>query len=386
MSEKLNNKNHRFFLVVLACYFLPAVALVLFTVSQMPTDSAKWVFGLSFLLASLGSVALIFSFLRFKEGTTAPSAEVSASKAVEPLSEEREDVQAMQSELESLRGQEEALVEELEEVKEAWYRQKAEYEELQSQFANFKEEHLRVIAEYQEHSEKRERLLKEYTETVNGLRATMDDKQKEIHNLESSIDDLTYDLNTLLKVTETESDMPMPPTQEEFLRAPSPVVEREREGSKQLQRCLNIAQKLTSSYFAEDARFQMGMDNSALNRRRLYDAFRSESSCIVFVYSLREGHLVFANDQTKEFLGWGPENFIHDFKDLMRGGQEVWQETLNRLGQTQEAELLLSFASKNEGEKTLQCRLAVIRTGVFKNHAVGILYPLSTTSTVPGHI
>ncbi len=385
MKETQEKLRQSLIVIILACYLAPVILFTLLTAGSMDLNSRWLIFSSSLLLAICGTIFLTLALIKWegislKLPQTAPLA-IKAAQPPAAIFVENSEQNSFS--LEEFQLREKNLVREIHEIKQKWYIKKQAYDELEKQLGKVKNENTAFLQHSQEQLKKKDRLLAEYAQTVNDLRSTMENKQEQIEKLQDSINDLSYDLDTLLKLSDFES---VEEAQQENIsekgtgtviqKSPPKTVDA-LSASNQLKKCINMAQKFTSSQFTTASRFRDVMiDNTALDQRRLFDSFRSETACIVVMYSLKERTMLFANDLTKTCLGIDPENFVHDYMNRIVQGAEEWKNALASFSQQSEAQLHLVMRSESGTDVLLECRLGVVPTGVFKNHAVGILYEI----------
>jgi hypothetical protein len=146
----------------------------------------------------------------------------------------------------------------------------------------------------------------------------------------------------------------------------------------QLKRCLDIAQKITSSshFNSESSRFRdFPVDNFVLDLRRLCDSLRSENQCAILLYSPKEEKVIFANNQVKTLLGWSPEKIVQNFGDIIQEGDQEWKHHLAHISLKHESQVKLQFKTKKGHDLLVHCHLGMIPTGVFRYHVIGVLHP-----------
>lgn len=263
------------------------------------------------------------------------------------------------------------------------------------------EQMLQEVAFYQQTArdqmKQKDMAIAEYAQTIADLRASMEKKQQHVAKLESSVADLTYEVRTLLHLSDPEAQkkIPRPPVHESSIPPPPYSMEKidhhsneyatlanaqlhtSQEASVQLKRCIDIAQKLTgATHFGTTSRFRdMPIDNSfALDQRRLFESLRSEISSMILVYSQKEDKLVFVNNQSKTMLGWSPERFIQDFPQIMLNGMTEWKRGLIALAGKPEVSIQLNMKTRTGQDQQVDCLLGTIPTGLFKGHVIGVLY------------
>ncbi len=249
----------------------------------------------------------------------------------------------------------------------------------------------------------------------------MEKKQQQIANLETQVSDLTYEVKTLLKLSQAarESARESAYVQEASplygLRAESlpysieysgeiapeiaenhPVDEgisadfsddpslsaldspvmTASDSAVQLRRAIDIAEKCVGAgHFNLTTRFNdlAGGNSYALELRHLCDSLRSENAAIILLYSQSENRVLFANNLTKELLGWSPEKFAQDFPSMILAGEAEWKNALVHL--KSESQISLHIKSKRGQDVPMYCRIGLIPSGIFKQHAIAVLYP-----------
>jgi len=380
-------------LLVICLYLLPILFFSFYSITQM-SDSKSWlILTLGWLIVIAGTLFFLFKLMEWE--SLIHSSQKLARQPVEraAISQETpvdrteadEKIGELAEKVRFYEELEEKFHAEIQEIKQKWHKQKQEFETLEKQHSKVQEEYQSLLSTSQEQLKKKDRLLTEYAETIQNLRSTMESKQHEIHRLETSVSDLSYDIDTLLRLNEmSESEpekknSPLPQPDLSELPAPAKVQTLAKQSthidlSQQLKKCLDMAQKLTgTSPFGTTSHYRdISIENYALDQRRLFDSFRSETSSIIMIYSQREGQLIFANDQVKEAFGWDSEDFIQNFSHLITQGGEEWKQILNTLGHYQEREIHLRFRTKDHQEKDAHFHFALIPTGIFKGHIIGV--------------
>lgn len=365
MQKKRESLRHNIIFTIFCCYTIPVAILVSLYARNIPlgTNWFNFLIGLSIALA--GTFFFYYKMTKWTFPVSLPEPVVEAA-AVAPVVPPSQDV------LEEHRQEKLALEEAIEDLKEKWHEKKTESERIQADWDSYR-------IESEEQLKKKDALLTEYAQTVNDLRGTMGQKQDQIEKLQESINDLSYDLDTLIKLSkyEGEPESPAPqkevekPPKQELKPAPKTRIKDLAQANQQLKKCINNAQKLSSSQFSSS---RYPLDNTALDKRRLFDMFKSESASMVILYSMKEKQLLFANDVCRTWLGWAPEKFVQDFSSIVLRGKPEWDLALASLIHQTEAQCHIAVETEEGDEILFQCVLGVIPTGIFKNHAVGILY------------
>jgi hypothetical protein len=223
-------------------------------------------------------------------------------------------------------------------------------------------------------------------------RGEMEKRQDQIFQLDTKVHDLSYEIKTLLYLNEDEKDkIPTGSSktilenfkvgasafdssllQEKFIRTAA-------EGNALLNKCLQMAQKFTGGNYhaTETSRYrEFTSSNFAIDQRRLYDGLRSEKEGLVLLYSPKEGKLIFSNQQSKILLGWSPDQFAIHFHQIIQEGYSDWKRGIAQLSATPESQIRLLARNKNGQEVMLSCHLGTIPSGLFRNHVIGVLYPI----------
>lgn len=263
-----------------------------------------------------------------------------------------------------------------------------------------------------EQLKQKEQLLEEQGQTIYELRNSLEKSQQQVTRLEGSVADLTYEIKTLLQVSEMEhapqpasikskdTPLPIPAPNPSFVihtsvpPPPYPLEKTEtsvrdfsgittqashtsQEASLQLKRCLDIAQKLTAAtHFSMASRFRdLPLENNfALDQRRLYESLRSETASMVLLFSMKDDQLLFVNNLSKTMLGWSPERFIQDFPEIIQPSQAEWKKAINTLATQPEVHLQLTLKTKTGQDQKVLCHLGAVPSGVFKNHAIAVCF------------
>jgi hypothetical protein len=244
-------------------------------------------------------------------------------------------------------------------------------------------------------------------QNIEDQRAEMEKRQEQIHQLDTRVHDLSYEIKTLLYLHEEEaipaksssagikeeiSHAFLNGTLSENQDTTCVVIETPHhdtnlveipvrtsiEAVKLLKKCINIAQKLTGANYHsnESSRYrEFSSSYYAIDQRRLFDNFRSETGAIIIVYSQKEQKLLFVNNESKTILGWSPEKFLADFSSIMQEGINDWKKALHLLATASDSQARLLAKTKNGQEVLLNCHLGVITSGLFRHFVIGVLYP-----------
>lgn len=418
-----SNLRHTIATYVILFYFLPLLFLVLASTRWIGLSSwLTLVFGL--LIASSGSIGFILVLWQWKNSLPLPLNDVGeiaeeledvVEEVLQPTEEELEalrQVQLLQAELEETQLQWKTLndtiaqkEEECECLKDSRLALEDEFEQMREDFTAFQEESFEQLKQ-------KELLLAEYANTVQELRDSIEKKQQQVSKLESSVSDLTFEVKTLIQLSDVEKGVKEPtfaqpasysenesthrkiykPSFQQTVGRPAysadsvetttltrheheTRVRNQQEASTELRKCIEIAQKITgASHLAASGRIPFGIDSYALDQRRLYDGLRTEIRALVIVYSPRDDKLLFANAQVKALLGWSPERFIQDFNMLIKEGFEDWKRVVIGLAAHQEAQVRLLVKTRIGHDQILQGRLGMIPFGSFKGHIIAVFF------------
>jgi len=382
MFEDREKLRQSIIVTILAAYLVPILTFTFLSTHSME-ETVRWLaFSIGILLAIVGSISLILSFLKWESTCLVQAPALEPAALPKP-----QDDHLIQEHVERVERQ---LNLKLDRAKQKWHEKKKDHEQLELKFEQMQNEHETLLKHSQEQLKKKDLMLAEYAQTVNDLRGTMEKKQDQIEKLQDSVHDLSYDLDTLLKLSEFESIEDV--QQDEVDKEPKVPVKEvaieprsfgREEAAVLLKKCINIAQKLTTSQFSTSSRFRdLPIASTALDQRRLFESFRSETSSIIVMYSMKDSGLYFANDMTKQVLGWNPDKFVQEFFHLVQGGEEEWKEALQRLSQQSETDCHLVVRDRSDELIELDCCLGMIPTGAFKNYAVGILFKSKKLKTV----
>ncbi len=249
---------------------------------------------------------------------------------------------------------------------------------------------------------------KEKNEHLGGIQGTIDRLQKENEKkeryavqLENRIRDLSYEIKTLLQLAnideeereeipyatarattttqETTASYAGTQCEEPALAViyKKPLHMTHHQASLLLQRCIDMAQKMTGSQYLGYRGSRMGEYGSqayTLDLRHLFERLRMEGGGILIVYSRQEGKVLYVSEEVRDWLGWNAEKFAQNFPFLVQEGYEGWERALSSISQTKEVSVELILKTKNGDDTTVRCQLSLIPTGLFKGYLLGVLY------------
>jgi len=259
-----------------------------------------------------------------------------------------------------------------------------EFEDLRKEYHRLEEDALRMKQEAQKGLQHKEALGNEYQRTIAEQRAIIEKKQRYIAKLEGKVRDLMYEIRSLLQLENTTepsligSEMNEQEMLDYYL--PSPKITM-YDLSQQLKQYIGKAEELMGvdhlGYVGgESPRF---LDNSlesyAVDRRRLFDSFKDETTGALFIYSFAEKKFLFVNAHIKTLIGWSPEKFIKDFPRLVARGYHDWEEALKKIQAVKECRFELAMLNKSGKSVPLECLIGLMSKGPFMRHVLGIVAP-----------
>ncbi len=204
-------------------------------------------------------------------------------------------------------------------------------------------------------------------------------RDEKIAQLEGKVHDLTYEIRTLLKL-ETAPPQELEAVSfedetwvEEALGSSSGEVESQYDAYILLQRCIQKAQGIGAAHASRGqmSLFQkLPLESYALDKRRLFDAFRMETSAVVFLYSTSDRRPLFVNNVVQAYCGLEPEHFLREFSKLARTQDQKWEEAMANLEANREVVIALGM-----GSATLHCCMGLVPSGPFEGLVIGVGYP-----------
>ena len=391
-------------------FFFPVLIYTLYASTLLSWKDSWWLFLSGLLLAVGGTFLLTLQIWRWNEeehqerldrDTTLPIIPAPADEGddwVERTSFHEEDTFQLQQSIEGLerrlsqsQGETDQRSRELDQQQKLNNSLEQQLNKMQDELRQMRESARSVLQDT-------ESSLKASDETVQNFHQTLEKKDKYISELENIIADLRYEIKTLLNIsvqpkneikrsvaTPQPKEKPVALQKDLFIDLSLSPSATDKEAVQQLQRCIELAQKLTGvSPFENSSRFRdLGVAGGfALDQRRLFDSLSSETSGIVFVYSKKENKILFSNNQSRTLLGWGADKFTHDFIALMTNPAESWKKAVYSLSPLKTLiRTELQFKRKEGGELSLNCHLGLIPTGIFKGDIVGVMHPLDVAVT-----
>lgn len=359
--------------IIFCLYLVPLLAVV--TYSMTSSAENNWdVFSLGLLLTAVGTLSLYRLLAKWQESLV-PSPELA-----EPAPERPEQNEAIVEFDHAAIEQKNAEIQSLVETQEDYRKGTEQTIEILSTDNKKLEEQLMH----------KERLREEVEQILAETRATSERRQQRINQLETKVRDLSYEIKTLLQLTDiSEGDQTQQPKvlqETKSIYSTEPLhavkvegkyVQTEDDAAEQLKRCINNAQKMTgaSHYSSGSSRLRgIPVDNFALDLRCLFDSLRSESNCSILVYSPKEDKLLFANEQLRQLTGWNPDKFIQNFDHIVQEGKEEWREAISQLSSRPHSKVRLIIKSRTGEDHLIHGLLGAVPTGIFRHHVIIILY------------
>lgn len=368
--------------LIIALYFSSILIISIYPDASL----LKFVFGL--FIASVGSILAFLLLRQWEKSKLAEQLPLPSSpEPVQnvPSFSSPENIQELEQTLKDAQSKNHDLIQKQNQLEETLHKHEQEKAQFELKLQDIQHQIETQSLEADEEIRRKTTLLSEYQETINQQREVIKKKQEQISELESKVRDLNYEVKTLLQLAEIgNSKKESAYSEEKENEQPSSsyvyggsMVRSPEEASALLGRCINIAQKITTSNrFNSNSRFHhMPLDSSALDFRRLYDSLRSETSSGIIVYSLKENRLIFANDQIEMIMGWNSETFTRNFSEIIREGYEEWNAALGQLSPHTESKARMLFKTKNGQNILINCHLKIIPTGIFRHYVIGTLYP-----------
>lgn len=372
--------------MVILFYALPVLFFSVYSIGLMSEERSWFVLSIGLFLLAFCSITLISIVRRLeieKNSTTVTftkdlnpslSSNLSTQKSLENTSSH------------SLKNDEPSLFSQTEEKDQQILYLNRERAHLEQQLQQSLRE-LNICQDNIQSEAKRKQLLcAEYDKTIQEQRELLESKQQQIIKLENTVHDLSHEIETLVQISDYAHHATK---QSSSLRPPFIQVNQEKCTSLQmehgapelLKRYVTIAQKLTGAnhFGSGESRFSDFMVNGyALELRRLCDSLCDEKTGIILLYSQKEDKLLFANNHTKELLGWGADKFVQDFHSLIQDSSADWKHALAQLMSRNETHLHMQIKTKMGSSIPMQCHLAIIPTGIFKGHIIGIILEVAS--------
>lgn len=329
------------------------------------------------------------------------------STEVENCHQDIKELNLLQTALQCSQKQQEELMTTLEGKVQELQRLEEENCQLQTQALQIAQDFADYKLFSEEQLKQKQLQLTNLQQNLEDQRSEMEKRQEQIHQLDSKVHDLSYEIKTLLhlhheevlplkeslprqiktfsSILEDQFDHHLPmnaESREAFLDEKKESLENEiqnpHEAALLLKKCIQIAQKLTGTnyYSNESSRYrEFSSSFFAIDQRRLFDSLRGEKGALLMIFSQKDYKPLFVNNESKALLGWSPEKFLSDFPSIMQEGIQDWKKALHHLSIASEAQARLLAKTRQGQERVLSCHLGIIPSGLFRNYAIGVLYP-----------
>lgn len=392
--------------IVLTCYLIPIILISSYSLAFMPLKDSWNLFSFGSIAGIIGAIALFIQITLWNSSSEKPALpepifQSPLPTALEIPSEPSEEQIQLQESVVEWENKYHQLLNELQshekELQDS-IQDKEQYQ-LDLEISVKEQETYRKASE--EQLQYKEGLIQECLQTAREQRSLIEKQQQHIANLEHKERELHYEIKTLLQLSSYDSVQPpedplsSPMThspreeeseEEEIVSIPSPVIynhstsiSQTPENAKiQLKRFLDTATKMTGAHYYGSHSANLQIDNFALDIRRLFDNLNDENNFMVVVYSQRENKLLFVNNPVKTVLGWTPEKFLQNFPEIIQDGLEEWRKIISQLMINPEVHTSIIAKNRSGQSISLKCDLGAIHTGLFRQHAIGVLYPSVT--------
>lgn len=267
-----------------------------------------------------------------------------------------------------------------------------EFEDLRGEYRRLEEQHLLFQKETEKNLNQRDALAAEYQKTIAEQRSIIEKKQRYIEKLEIKVRDLMFEIRSLLQIEPVAAET-HPPIElnEQVLKeyylpnhqGNSRPVPKDQLG--QLQHYIQKVEELTGvdhlGYLGgKSPRFlDMSFECYAVDKRRLFDRFKDETTGILFIYDFENKKFIFTNQFIKTLLGWSVEKFAKEFPKLVPMGYSAWKQTVASLYETPSQprqHLKLAMYHKTGETVALEGYFGAIQKGPFARHIMGLMAPL----------
>lgn len=365
-------------LVALCLFYLVPIILLAFYGLGKPSFQTGWMMLSAGLLAAVAGIIVLFLLmLRWEREilATPPEnvAEPEVKMAPTPCLDLDEEPSLIHVEtLEKMKQLEAELAEEKHVAQTLQDTLRSLEEQVQKQALDLTEKQMLLQKEKECSSDK----IKDLEKTVEEQKAALEKKQAEVEQLEVKIEDLTYEIKTLLHLADYEKNEA--DREEEALMGDTPPrVFSWQEASALLREYLDMAQKMTglSQYHANDRFRELGVDTFSSDQRRLFDHLKQETGAVVFFYSLKDQKVLCVNEACRGLLGVSPEALVGNSLAILESDQQAWSEAISQLASKSEVQTTLQLKTPAGALVPVNLLLALVPTGVFRNHAFGILFP-----------
>lgn len=379
MNFKITNRQS----ILIAITFLYLIPLLFFSgysVSIMPRSKSWLIISIGLLMIAAGAI-LFLTLIRYLQHSYK---DIAAEEPVYGRAPELEKV----THFDPTQMEEEREVE-ANDLQFSLEKMQEELGRLEEEKRLISSEASQIADEFNDYKGFSEEQLKQKSLQIQALQLRIEDQQEEQKKLQEQIDqltnknsDLSFEIRTLLSIhpESAQETSPDPGKTDETINFQSDqsLPFTDTEASLLLKRCIDTAQKITGSnyYRAETSKYRNYTPTlSTIDLRRLYDSLRLENETLIIVYSPKEQKFLFANQQSKNLLGWGADKLVQDFSVLIQDGLEGWENAVKSLSVQPESQIRLLLKTKTGQDLFMECRLSLIPSGLFKHYIIGVLYP-----------
>lgn len=373
--QNLFKERHHLLGLIVALYIAPLCVITAWFMQAIEPSQAWSIFSTGLFCCIAGSLAIFFA-LRHWEWN------------VQLENRSPNEIETLEAKISELQETNTALTSQLEE-------KNCNLSEV-NPVTEFSENLIASKAEAEKKLEQNELYIHELHQEISQYKMAVQEKENWIAELESQVQDRTYELQTLLKLSEVSQAKKeaLVGKEEEAFSFPllNPLrsnyhssdevtdmkVHTSEGATSHLKRCIAVAQKMTGvNHFSSSGSSlfrDLPVNSYALDLRRLCDSLGSENTVAVALYSKKEDKLLFANSEIKNLLGWSSEKFLQDFSEIVLEGYSDWKNKIYSLMEFEEAKIRLLVKTKSGENLLLNCHIGVIPTGIFRNHAIAVFY------------
>ncbi len=396
MQQTPLKHNHNLISTIFVGYLLPLIFLSFFAVWSVQWNSPWSILPLGLIISAAGTCLLYLQFLKHRTVSVVMQQEAPQEFDNEKLAQIEKKAAEAELDAQQLQTIVENLNKRFHEIEQDRDQLRLTVESTQKEYAIYKHDSSILL-------EQNRALLAEYHFTIQEQREVLEKKQQHILQLDTKVHDLSYEIKALVQVEAFESVMvsaggggsskviqhpAMNHSDSVYNSLPSPSqleevvltkkVTDSPDAHRLLQRCIDIAQKITgASYYNSGAAARprdIPTDPFAFDLRRLCESLRSENGGMILLYSQKEHKPLFVNDFAKEFTGWASDKFIMNFPEILSPSQGEWDKAMQQMAFKNDTSLELHLKSRNGSEIKLKGEMGMIPTGVFRNNIIVVLY------------
>jgi len=389
-------------LTIIACYLIPIIIYSSRAIGLLPPSQGWSLLTTGLLLSITGSIILILMIKRWEPLQSTPS--IDTKEKYLPSSSPDYFEEALQQQIatlqQALKESQQAQYETIENSKKATN----EFQEIQTERDSLQQEINNLHKDCNargDHIGETEIRLNEYEKVITEQNASLERQQHIIAQLENKIHDLTYEVKTLLQLSDIENSLHIrtktishpvidlfrnkknqtQDTEASYRSLPTSTDKRiytPYDAAVQLHKCLDIANNLANAAHLEGKRSRfkdLSITDHSIDLRRLFDSFRNETSCVIVLYSPQENRMLYANNQIKGLLDWSPEKFTKNFFPLIQEGVHDWQTAIKQMEIENENQVRIVLKTRSGKNILLYCHLGKIQKGVFRDYILGVMYP-----------